>query len=234
MHIPAASASDMVHVMDLCGIRKTVLSANLSFEADLVAGNDMMLEAVAAHAGRLYGACAVNGNYPEISLAELERCFARTGVVMIKVHPWNTKCALNDRRMKSIYAFAEQRKLIVLVHTWLDGDPFGSMDLFAAAARDYPGIRWILGHSGGPYGSSRAVEIAREAPNVFLDTTLSMCPARQIEFFVHEVGSERVLFGTDNPFIDPRPQIGRVGLAEIPLRDKVNIFGKNARKCLGF
>jgi predicted TIM-barrel fold metal-dependent hydrolase len=234
MHIPANTAADMIHVMDLCGIRRTVLSANLCFDADIVAGNDMMLEAVASYAGRLYGACAVNGNYPDLSLAELERCFARPGVVSIKVHPWYTKCALNDHRMRGIYAFAEKRRLAVLAHTWLDGDPYGSMDLFAAIAREYPGIRWIMGHSGGPYGSRLAVEIAREVPNVFLDIALSMCPARQIEFFVEEVGSERILFGTDNPFIDPRPQIGRVGLAEIPHRDKINIFGENARKCLGF
>jgi uncharacterized protein len=233
MHIPAASAADMVHVMDLCGIRQTVLSTNLSFESDFAVGNDMMLEAAALHEGRLLGACAVNGNYPEASLAELERCFARPGVVMIKIHPWNTKCALNDRRMKDICAFAEKRRAVVLVHTWLDGDPYGSQDLFAAAARDYPGVRWIMGHSGGPFGSRRTVEIAREAPNVFLDLALSMCPARQIEFFVGEIGSERVLFGTDNPFIDPRPQIGRVGLAQISLQDKINIFGGNAKRLLG-
>jgi len=233
MHIPANTAAEMVHVMDLCGIRQTVLSANISFEADIVTGNDMMLEAVASYGGRLFGACAVNGNYPDVSLAELERCFARPGVVIIKVHPWYAKCALDDRRMSGIYAFAEKRKLAVLSHTWLDGDPYGSMDLFAATAKRYPGIRWIMGHSGGPYGSRRAVEIAREVPNVLLDIALSMCPARQIEFFVGEVGSDRILFGTDNPFIDPRPQIGRVGLAQIPLRDKIAIFGENAKRILG-
>jgi len=233
MHIPAAAAADMVHITGLCGIRRTVLSANLSFNADVVAGNDMMLEAVAAFPGRLYGACAVNGNYPEVSGAELERCFARPGVVMIKVHPWCTKCALDDRRMSGTYAFAEERGLAVLAHTWLEGDPFGSMELFAATAKGHPKIHWIMGHSGGPFGSRRAVEIAREVPNVYLDIALSMCPARQIEYFVGEVGPERVLFGTDNPFIDPRPQIGRVGLAEIPDEDKVRIFGGNAKTLLG-
>ena len=234
LHIPAATAADMVHVMDLCGIRRTALSANLSFNSDFAAGNDMMLEAVAAFAGRLYGACAVNGNYPDLSVAELERCFARPGTVMIKVHPFYTKCALDDRRMDGTYAFAEKRGLPILAHTWLDGDPYGAMDLFAATAKKRPRIRWIMGHSGGPFGSRRAVEIAREVPNVYLDIALSMCPARQIEYFVAEAGAERVLFGTDHPFIDPRPQIGRVGLAEIPVEAKIKIFGGNAKKLIGF
>jgi predicted TIM-barrel fold metal-dependent hydrolase len=234
MHIPAHTAADMVHVMDLCGIRRTVLSATISFNADFVAGNDMMLEAVASYGGRLYGACAVNGNYPDVSAAELERCFARPGVVIVKVHPWYTKCALDDPRMSGIYAFAAKRGLAILAHTWLDGDPYGSMDLFAAMARRHPRIRWIMGHSGGPEGSRRAVEIAREVPNVFLDIALSMCPARQIEYFVEEIGPERILFGTDNPFIDPRPQVGRVGLAGITLQAKIAIFGENAKRNFGF
>jgi predicted TIM-barrel fold metal-dependent hydrolase len=233
LHIPAASAADMVHAMDLCGIGRAAVSANISFEADFVAGNDMMLEAAASHPGRLLGACAVNGSYPELSRDELERCFARPDVVMIKVHPWYTHCALTDKRMEGIYAFAGERGAPVLAHTWLDGDAYGAQDIFAQAAREHPGVQWIMGHSGGPFGSRRAVEIARELPNVFLDTTLSMCPARQIEFFVREVGAERILFGTDNPFIDPRPQIGRVGLAEIPLRDKLAIFGGNAKRSWG-
>lgn len=234
MHIPAPSAADMVRVMDRCGIAKTVLSANLGFDSDIVLGNDMMRAAVRDFPGRLYGACSVNGNYPGLSLAELERTFADPAVVLMKVHPWDTKCRMDDRRMRKLYEFAAARRLFVLVHTWLDGDPYGSQDLFAATAREYPAIRWIMGHSGGPYGSVRAVELASAAENIFLDLTLSMCPARQIEFFVHEVGAERVLFGTDNPFIDPRPQIGRVALAEIPEPAKLAIFSGNVRRYIKF
>jgi hypothetical protein len=134
--------------------------------------------------------------------------------------------------MAGIYAFAAKRKLLVLSHTWVDGDPHGNVDLFAEVAKDHPEISWLMGHSGGPFGSRRAVELALKTPNIHLDITLSMCPARQIEYFVGEVGSARVLFGTDNPFIDPRPQIGRVGLAEISRPDKIAIFGANARRLL--
>ncbi|MEN6561780.1 MAG: amidohydrolase family protein [Acidobacteriota bacterium] len=234
MHIPAASAGDMVRVMDRCGISRTVVSTNLSWDTDIVLGNNIMLEAVAAHPRRLYGACTVNGNHPELSVDELGRCFERPGVLIVKVHPWGSRCRMNDPRMKGIYEFASKRRLFVLAHTWYDNDPFGSQDMFAATARDYPEARWIMGHSGGPYGSRHAVELAAAVPNIFLDITLSMCPARQIEFFVKEIGAERVLFGTDNPFIDPRPQIGRVGLADIPLAAKIDIFGANARRSLDF
>jgi predicted TIM-barrel fold metal-dependent hydrolase len=153
---------------------------------------------------------------------------------MVKIHPFLSCCKLNDKRMRGVYEFASRRKLFVLVHTWLDSDAYGNLDLFAGVARDYPDIKWLMGHSGGPFAGIRAVEIARELPNVFLDLTISSCPARQIEFFVKEVGSERVIFGTDNPFIDPRPQIGRLFLADISREDMVNIVGGNVRRYISF
>lgn len=235
MHIPACDPEGIIRTMDLCGIDKSILSSNLSWNADLVLGNTMMLEAVRAHPGRLYGACAVNGNYPELSIDELERCFSlNKEVVMIKVHPFLTRCKMSESRMEPIYDFASKRKLFVLVHTWLDDDPYGNQDLFASTARDYPEVKWIMGHSGGPFGSFHAVELAQEIENIFLDLALSMCPAQQVEFFVREVGSARVLFGTDNPFIDPRAQIGRVGLARISQEDRINIFSANARRSINF
>ncbi len=234
MHVAVSDADGMVWMMDRCGIDKTVLSDTSAICADLVHGNSLMLDAVRSHRGRLYGACAVNGHYPELSVEELHRCFEVPGVVCVKIHPFLSNCKLNDKRMRGIYEFTAARKLFTLVHTWLDGDPYGSLDLFAGVARDWPDIKWLMGHSGGPFAGHRAVEIALELPNVFLDLTLSSCPARQIEFFAREVGSERVIFGTDNPFIDPRPQIGRVFLADITRQEAENIVGGNVRRYVKF
>lgn len=235
MHIPANAPKSMVKMMDLCGINKTVVSPNAGIDADIVLGNDIMLESIRSYRGRIYGACMVNGHYPELSLDELERCFSEDkDVKIIKIHPYSTFCKINDKRMQKIYEYASDRKLVVLSHTWLDGDQYGNLDVFAEVAKDYPDIKWIMGHSGGPHGSYHAVELAKENENIFLDITVSMCPARQIEFFVSEIGSERIIFGTDNPFIDPRPQIGRVALADISHQDRVNIFSANARRLIDF
>lgn len=235
MHIPSNNAESMVRIMDLCGIDKTVVSPISGIDADIVLGNNIMVESIRAHRGRLYGACIVNGHYPELSLDELHRCFSmEKDVKMIKIHPFSTFCSMKDPRMKNIYRFASEKKLTVLVHTWLDKDPYGNQDIFAGVAADYPDINWIMGHSGGSHGSFHAVELAGKCDNIFLDLTLSMAPARQIEFFVSELGSERIIFGTDNPYLDPRPQIGRVGLADITHGDRVNIFSDNARKLIDF
>lgn len=234
MHIPANSADSMVKSMDNCGIDKTIVSANQSIDSDFVFGNNLMLDSIKKHKTRLYGACMVNGHFPELSLDELHRCFEEENVKIIKIHPIITSCSMKDTRMKKIYEYASERKVVVLVHTWLDNDAYGNQDIFASVAKEYPDIQWIMGHSGGPYGSFHAVEIAKEIPNIYLDISLSMVPAQQIEYFVSEVGSERIIFGTDNPYIDPRPQIGRVGLADITREDRINIFSANARRMIHF
>ncbi len=235
MNIPVNDPDGMVRLMDRCGIAKTICSTTSALNGDIVAGNNIMLEAVRKYRGRLYGACAVNGNYPGLSMDELERCFAADrDVKYVKVHPILACCKLNDRRLRPVFDFAAGRGLFVLAHTWLDNDAYGNLDIFAGVARDWPGVKWLMGHSGGPFAGVRAVDIAHELPNVFLDLTISSCPARQIEFFVREVGSERIIFGTDNPFIDPRPQIGRVFLADIGRDDMMNIVGRNARRFISF
>ena len=219
MHIPLNDVDGMVFMKDTCGIDKTVVGATPACSSDFVWGNNLMREAIKKHRGRIYGAVVVNGNYPERSVDELDLCFAADRhVIMIKIHPNLACCKLDDRRMKGIYRFAVERKLFVLVHTWLDNDDYGNQDLFAAVAKDYPDIRWIMGHSGGPFGGVHAVELAQKVTNIYLDLTLSIAPARQIEFFVKEVGADRVMFGTDNPFIDPRPQVGRLCLASDHVR----------------
>ena len=235
MHIPANDLTGMIKMMDICGINKTVVSPHHGIDYDIVLGNNIMLEAIRNHRERIYGACMVNGHYPELSLDELQRCFSEDkDVKMIKIHPFSTYCNMKDKRMKKIYEFASDRKLVVLVHTWLDGDLYGNLNIFPEVVKDYPEIKWVMGHSGGPHGSYHAVELAKESENIFLDIALSTVPARQIEFFVSEIGSERVIFGTDNPYLDPRPQIGRVGLADISHFDRVNIFSANAHRMIDF
>jgi predicted TIM-barrel fold metal-dependent hydrolase len=141
---------------------------------------------------------------------------------------------MDDSRMDRLYAFAAERKLPVLVHVWIENNPYSNQEIFSKVAVRHPDIKWIMGHSGGQFSGIRAVEVAKKIVNVYLDITMSRCPARQIEYFVQEVGSERVLFGTDNPYLDPRPHVGRVALAEISREDKVNIFGANARRLANF
>ena len=53
-----------------------------------------------------------------------------------------------------------------------------------------------------------------------------------IEQLVNEAGADRVLFGSDTPLMDPRPQIGKIITADISDEAKRLILGGNARRLL--
>jgi predicted TIM-barrel fold metal-dependent hydrolase len=55
-----------------------------------------------------------------------------------------------------------------------------------------------------------------------------------VEWFVKESGSKKVLFGTDMPFFDPRPAFGRLALANISDDEKRDVFGLNMARILKF
>ena len=54
-----------------------------------------------------------------------------------------------------------------------------------------------------------------------------------VEQFVSELGSERVVFGTDFPWFDYHYYIGAVLGADITDDDRHNILHRNAEKLLG-
>jgi predicted TIM-barrel fold metal-dependent hydrolase len=47
------------------------------------------------------------------------------------------------------------------------------------------------------------------------------------------VGDDRVLFGTDAPMRDPRPQVGWLVFTRLPEQSKRKIFGSNFARILG-
>ena len=74
--------------------------------------------------------------------------------------------------------------------------------------------------------------LAKAHENVVLEITYTAATRGSIEYMVSEIGSERVLFGTDIPMRDPAPQLAWVAYAEISVEDKINILGKNMQRIL--
>ena len=70
-------------------------------------------------------------------------------------------------------------------------------------------------------------------PNYFLETCSTFRTPGVIEELVDKAGADRVLFGSDTPLMDPRPQLGKIITAAIDSDAKRLILGENARGLLG-
>lgn len=93
-----------------------------------------------------------------------------------------------------------------------------------------PDATVILAHSGC-YDFEYIVDLMKKFPNIYTD--ISIQPAANIKKLVKEIGSERILFGTDYPFVTQALSILSVLRAIGNEHDRTNIFCKNAKKILG-
>ena len=230
IYFPRPEATDMIRTMDECGVRLLVFSHHMAlFAPDL--GNTLAVEAVRQHPGRLRAYCAVNPNYPERLAADLETFEAHRDVyVGFKFLPDYHRIPLSDRRNKPAWEYANDRELLVLTHTW-GGSPFDGPAVVRDVAELYPRVKLLLGHSFHDDWDA-AVALARDYPNVYLELTAVFDDRGPLEKFVAEVGSERLLFGTDLPWFDPHQAVGALLSAAISDEDRHNICHRNAEKLL--
>jgi predicted TIM-barrel fold metal-dependent hydrolase len=70
--------------------------------------------------------------------------------------------------------------------------------------------------------------MARDYANVFLDLAGDIFCYRLIESLVDSVPAEKILFGSDAPWLDPRSRLSHVLLADVPAPAKAKILRENA------
>ncbi len=137
---------------------------------------------------------------------------------------------LEDPRHAPYWEYLNERHLLALCHTW-GGSPNDGPDNILRVAKAYPNVAILCGHS--MHGEwDRAIEVARECPNVYLELTAVMDDRGVLDRFVRELGSERILFGTDLPWFSTFYYIGAILDADITDDDRRNIFYRNGQKLL--
>ena len=231
-NVPAPSAADMVRWMDRLGIRACVAAHHAAIAPDFRYGNDEVLQAMANFPGRIYGYATVNPNYPESELiAELERCIS-AGMVGVKLHPDLHQTNVDDDKYRAVWEWTNERSLPLLSHTGIGGR--NPIKTFEKLAEMYPNVSILLGHSGfGSEGADQSIAACLKYPNIYCEITGSVIVYGTLERMVNQLGADRVLFGTDLPFLDARPQVGRVAFAKISDDDKRKVFGLNAARIFG-
>ena len=234
-HIPEqGTPASMVHAMDLVGIDVTIVAPHICIGPCYLQGNRDAYAAAAQFPGRIVPFVTVNPNYPiEEIQAEIEHWDANGGIIGFKFHPACHLAPACHENYTPVFEYAQERGLPILSHNWTGGTVNGKETLHGLAEQ-YPRITFIIGHalSGWPAIDTNCA-IAKLYPNVMLDTTGSGLTFDALPEAVRRVGAERIIWGTDNPFIDPRPGLGRVLMARITDDEKRLILGGNAKRVFG-
>lgn len=136
----------------------------------------------------------------------------------IKIHPYCHGYPI-AQHADEIFSFADELGQTVMMH------PDDMLNTLKYADK-YPNMRLIVAHLGT---NEEYVKIIRDAKrqNIYTDTSgMASFKNNVIEHTVQQVGSEKILFGTDS--YSCAFQRGRIDYANIAQEDKVNILRKNA------
>ena len=234
IYYPEHDADSMVRYMDECNV-EWIVSAPC--EDLFVKGfaRHYITDAMRRYPNRIKGYFAFNPN-DTITPAQMEQTFAENpGYVGLKFLPDYHRTNITDPSYADALAFADEKKLIVLSHTWglsMNGEQCNSADKIAAILDKYPNIRFIMGHS--IQGQTElAIEIAQHYEHAYLDLCDTGRFYGMVERMVEAVGAEKVLYATDAPMQGYRFIQGAVLAADITDAQKKLILRDNAAKLLG-
>jgi predicted TIM-barrel fold metal-dependent hydrolase len=93
-------------------------------------------------------------------------------------------------------------------------------------------VRVIIPHMGmlnGGYGAIKRQGLWAR-PNVYADTALAS--VSEITDYIYEYGMDRIIFGSDFPFGDPKRELQKIMHLQIPQEKKEIIFGLNIQRLL--
>lgn len=176
---------------------------------------------------------AINPHYPDHIREDLAQFDRWTPYAIgLKFLPDYHQTAANDPAYKYAMAFAAERGLPILAHTW-GGSACDGGAVMLEVAQHYPQAKFFLGHSIFGEWSFAERCVKETSGNVWLELTAIPGERGVIEDLVKRVGSERLLFGTDMPWFDEYQAVGGVLSADITEDDIRNILYRNAQQILG-
>jgi predicted TIM-barrel fold metal-dependent hydrolase len=212
--------------MDRVGVGIMAISALPALSGDIQRGNDEVADVVGRHPDRFIGYAHVNANFPELLRSELERCFAKPGFKGIKVYPLGVP--YDDPGFEPVWEFAAERRAPVLAHTWA-----GDLTGLDRCAQRHPAVPFLAAHAGSELQYQAYIDAAKRARNLHLDLTYSRNYANLIEHFVRMVGTDQIVWGTDQPLFSMAQQAAKVLFARIPDEDKKKILYTTAARLFG-
>lgn len=195
------------------------------------------------NSGRIYGGFWCKPNHEELT-DEIDKMIGdnRDVIVALKVHPFLSNLSFSDDKMHPYLELARKYELPVIVHT-ADSENDSPMRVYEMAYQ-YPDLIFIMAHMGLCTDNKLAVELMGKAGNLYADT--AWVPVETTLEIIRRYGSERIMFGSDNPIdgldtydCNPKgePSLYRQYFGElkemISAEDYENLMEKTARRVFG-
>ena len=196
-----------------------VLGVLFAWDAETASGlppvtNDFVAGCARAHPDAFVGFASVDPGKGRAAVVELERSVRELGLRGLKLHPSAQGFRPDDRAVYPVYETAAALGIPVTVHTGTTGlgagmpggggiklEPSRPIHLDAVAA-DFPRLQIVMAHPAWPWQDEQ-LAVALHKPNTWIDLS-GWSPRRFAPDLVRNIRGalqDRVLFGTDYPFL---------------------------------
>ncbi|MEO7497683.1 MAG: amidohydrolase family protein [Massilia sp.] len=199
------------------GIDRSVLLA--AFHSDYALANQSVARIVAGDRTRFYGYAFVNAARDKGRVHSLvQSALEQYGFVGIKLQRHDARIS------REVCDCARALRLPVLY------DTMGEVSVAELLAAQYPDVDFILPHLGS-FADDWSAQLALidhlvRHPNIYTDTA----GVRRFDLLqqaVRRAGPQKVLFGSDGPWLHPGLELAKVRLLELAPRDEALILGEN-------
>lgn len=223
----------MIALYRTIGIRKMSIAPWVGINGgDATAGNRIAEEARRKYPGEVECFARIDPNYGEDVASEAERWHIGRKFKGMKPYYYNERIKYTDEVYAPWWKLANKLKLYALVDPAIqsNGDYMAQIDELATL---YPEVSIFMDHGGRSFEiAEQYAQVANRHRNVSIQLTITKVTLGAIEYLAGAVGADKVLFGTDSPMRDPRPQVGWLAYANLSLTDKMQIFGGNFQRIL--
>ena len=195
------------------GITRTVLFA--AFHSDYAVANREVARIVAARPNRFYGFAFVHPERDRGRLAAMVReAVEQLGFVGIKVHRHDGRITREVCEAAAAYALP------------VNCDVMGEVSVVELLASEYPRVQFIIPHLGSFADDWKAQvafidQLARH-PNVYTDTS-GVRRFDLLEEAVRRAGAQKILFGSDGPWLHPGVELAKVRALGLSPADEARI-----------
>jgi predicted TIM-barrel fold metal-dependent hydrolase len=192
-------------------------------------GNDYILNAVRRYPQRLIGFATVNPWYGQPAVQELRRALGE-GLRGLTLNSALQGYFIHDQLVYPLIEVAAEFKTPVYFHT---ATPIFALPFqLAELALVFPQVNFIMGHLAAADFWPDAVPAAKQCENIYMETSIRSGVAT-IRQAIQELGSRRVLFGSDAPESDIGVELAKIRLVGLAAEDEQQVLGGNMARLLG-
>lgn len=192
--------------------------------------NDLVAQA-AARQRRFIPLARIDPNLGDDALSELDRALGGLNARGLFLHPWEENFRINSVIVDPLIARCAAAQVPVVIAT---GYPWVSEAAQVGdLARRFPEVPMLMTHGGqiniSGLGQFDALQVLQRHANVAIETS-GVYRQDFLQDVARDLGSERVLFGSNSPRMDVRLEIARVRWAKLADAARQRILAENARR----